>query len=134
MIIMLSYPTLAPKRYVFILFEAKQNLNFECRRIQALKAGFFKDEIIPVEIRGQSIVHDDTVRPGVTAESLTSLKPVFPELGDSSTTAGNASGIGDGAALCILTTREKAEEEGMEVLGKWVASTVVGEQLPVSNS
>lgn len=39
---------------------------------------------------------------------------------------GNASGIGDGAALCILTTRERAEKEGMEVLGKWVSSSVVG--------
>ena len=40
---------------------------------------------------------------------------------------GNASGIGDGAAICILTTRERAEKEGMNILGKWVASTVVGE-------
>ena len=91
-----------------------------------MKAGFFENEIIPVEIRGQSITKDDTVRLGVTAESLASLKPVFPDWGDSLTTAGNASGIGDGAALCVLTTRERAEKEGMEVLGKWIASTVVG--------
>lgn len=59
-------------------------------------------------------------------ESLAKLKPVFPDWGNSTTTAGNASGIGDGAAICILTTRSNAERNGMEILGKWVASTFVG--------
>jgi acetyl-CoA acyltransferase 1 len=54
------------------------------------------------------------------------LKPVFPEWGEGSTTAGNASGIGDGAAICILTTRERAEREGMAVLAKWIGCSVVG--------
>jgi acetyl-CoA acyltransferase 1 len=67
------------------------------------------------------------VRPGVTAESLASLKPVFPNWGEASTTAGNASGVGDGAAICILTTRERAERENMEIIGKWVGSSVVGQ-------
>ena len=62
-------------------------------------------------------------------DSLSKLKPVFPDWGDALTTAGNASGVGDGAALCILTTRERAEQEGMEILGKWVASSVVGTSL-----
>ncbi|KLO20292.1 thiolase [Schizopora paradoxa] len=88
--------------------------------------GIFKDEIIPVEIRGKVYHEDDTIRPGVTMDSLSKLKPVFPDWGDALTTAGNASGVGDGAALCILTTRERAEQEGMEILGKWVASSVVG--------
>lgn len=69
---------------------------------------------------------DDTIRNGVTLESLSKLKPVFAEWGVATTTAGNASGVGDGAAICILTTRERAEKEGMEILGKWVASTFVG--------
>lgn len=69
---------------------------------------------------------DDTIRPGVTAESLQKLKPVFPEWGEAHTTAGNASGVGDGAAICILTTRERAEQQSMEILGKYVASTFVG--------
>jgi len=90
------------------------------------KLGIFNDEIIPVEIRGTVYHEDDTVRPGVTMDSLSKLKPVFPDWGDAMTTAGNASGVGDGAALCILTTRERAEKEGMEILGKWVASSVVG--------
>ena len=59
-------------------------------------------------------------------ESLSALKPVFPDWGRASTTAGNASGIGDGAALCILTTRARAQQEGMEIIGKWVGSAVVG--------
>lgn len=96
------------------------------RAEKAQKAGIFKVEIIPIEIGGKQIHEDDTIRPGVTAESLAGLKPVFPDWGSGVTTAGNASGIGDGAALCILTTRERAEKEGMEILGKWVASSVVG--------
>lgn len=59
-------------------------------------------------------------------EGLSTLKPVFPDWGEGSTTAGNASGIGDGAAICILTTRERAQREGMDIVGKWVGSAVVG--------
>lgn len=68
---------------------------------------------------------DDTIRPGVTAESLAGLKSVFPNWGNASTTAGNASGVGDGAAICVLTTRANAEKEGMDIIGKYVTSTVV---------
>ncbi|KAI0078912.1 3-ketoacyl-CoA thiolase [Panus rudis PR-1116 ss-1] len=96
------------------------------RAEKASKSGIFAQEIIPVEIRGQVISVDDTIRPGVTLESLSQLKPVFPDWGNATTTAGNASGVGDGAAICILTTRERAEREGMEILGKWVASTFIG--------
>ncbi len=69
---------------------------------------------------------DDTVRPNVSAEGLAALKPAFSEWGGTSTTAGNASGVGDGAALCILTTRERAKAEGYEVLAKFVGTAVVG--------
>lgn len=91
-----------------------------------MESGIFSDEIIPVEIRGAMVSVDDIIRPGVTMESLSGLKPVFQDWGEAATTAGNASGIGDGAALCILTTRERAEKEGMEIIGKWVGSAVVG--------
>lgn len=96
------------------------------RANEAVARGVFADEIIPIELNGKVISVDDTIRPGVTSDSLASLKPVFPNWGESSTTAGNASGVGDGAALCILTTRERAEHEGMDIVGKWVASTVIG--------
>ncbi|KAK2461888.1 hypothetical protein APHAL10511_006351 [Amanita phalloides] len=88
--------------------------------------GLFADEIMPVEIRGKTVTEDDTIRPGVTMEGLAALKPAFPQWGEASTTAGNASGVGDGAAMCILTTRELAEKEGMEIIGKWIGAVVVG--------
>lgn len=62
----------------------------------------------------------------MTKESLAKLKPAFPGWAPEITTAGNASGVGDGAALLILTTRQKAADLGLEVLGKWVGSSVVG--------
>ena len=95
--------------------------------LQATKSGIFADEILPIELRGSVVSADDTIRPGTTLEGLSKLKPSFPDWGESSTTAGNASGLGDGAALCILTTREHAEREGWDILGKYVTSTFVGE-------
>ncbi|KAK0208319.1 3-ketoacyl-CoA thiolase [Desarmillaria ectypa] len=96
------------------------------RANDSISKGIFKDEIIPISIRGNIISTDDTVRPGVTLETLSGLKSVFPNWGEASTTAGNASGVGDGAALCIMTTRENAEQEGMEIVAKWVGSAIVG--------
>ncbi|KAK0465137.1 3-ketoacyl-CoA thiolase [Desarmillaria tabescens] len=96
------------------------------RANESIVKGIFRDEIIPVSIRGNIISTDDTVRPGVTLESLSGLKSVFPNWGEASTTAGNASGVGDGAALCIMTTRANAEQEGMDIVAKWVGSAIVG--------
>jgi len=96
------------------------------RASKAAENNVFSDEIIPIEIKGKVLAQDDTVRPGVTAESLASLKPVFPDWGLGTTTAGNASGVGDGAGLLILMSRKTAEREKLKVLGKWVDSTVVG--------
>ena len=93
---------------------------------QALTDGIFADEILPVELRGTIVSVDDTVRPNVSAEGLAALKPSFPEWGGASTTAGNASGVGDGAALCILTTRARAQAEGYDVLAKFVGTAAVG--------
>ena len=93
---------------------------------QALENGVFAEEILPIELRGTVVSEDDTVRPNVSAEGLAALKPSFPEWGGASTTAGNASGVGDGAALCILTTRARAEAEGYNVIAKFVGTAVVG--------
>ncbi|KAH9045133.1 3-ketoacyl-CoA thiolase [Lactarius pseudohatsudake] len=73
--------------------------------------------------RGAVVSVDDTVRPNVSAEGLAALKPSFPEWGDASTTAGNASGV---AALCILTTRARAEAGGFDILAKFVGTAIVG--------
>lgn len=94
---------------------------------QAVAEGKFADEIIPIEVRGVVVSEDDTVRPGVTLEGLAALKPSFPNWGNSITTAGNASGVGDGAAICILTTRYEANRRGLEIIGKYVTSAVVGQ-------
>ncbi|KAI0307726.1 3-ketoacyl-CoA thiolase [Multifurca ochricompacta] len=80
----------------------------------------------PHEIRGNVVSVDDTIRSNVSAEGLAALKPSFPEWGSASTTAGNASGVGDGAALCILTTRARAEAEGFDILAKFVGTAIVG--------
>jgi acetyl-CoA acetyltransferase len=93
---------------------------------QALSDGLFAEEILPVELRGTVLSVDDTVRPNVSAEGLAGLKPSFPEWGNASTTAGNASGVGDGAALCILTTRAHAEAGGFDILAKFVGTAIVG--------
>ena len=96
------------------------------RALNAESRGIWADEIIPVEIQGKITSADDPLRGGVSIESLSSLKPVFPQWGEGSTTAGNASGVGDGAAICVMTTRKRAEEEGMPILAKWVGCSVVG--------
>ncbi|MBB5173159.1 acetyl-CoA C-acetyltransferase [Texcoconibacillus texcoconensis] len=80
---------------------------------KAIQEGTFKDEIAPVEIpqrKGDPIVFDtdEFPRAGVTAEKLAKLKPAFKK--DGTVTAGNASGINDGAAALVLMSREKAEE------------------------
>ena len=93
----------------------------------------FGHEIVPIEIKGKVLSLDDTIRPNVSIESLASLKAAFPNWGEASTTAGNASGIGDGAAICVMTTRDLAEKAGMEPIAKWVGSTVVGKSLPVDD-
>lgn len=87
---------------------------------EAVKAGKFKDEIIPIEIpqrRGEPVIFDTDEFPrfGTTPDSLAKLRPAFKKGG--TVTAGNASGINDGAAVLVLMSREKAEELGMPILG-----------------
>ncbi|MER2063074.1 MAG: acetyl-CoA C-acetyltransferase [Alkalibacterium sp.] len=89
------------------------------RAEEAIKAGKFKEEIIPVEVpqrRGEPVVVDTDEYPrfGTTFEKLQNMRPAFKK--DGSVTAGNASGINDGAAALILMSKEKAEELGMEPL------------------
>lgn len=83
----------------------------------AIKEGKFKEEIVPVIIpqrKGEPIIFDtdEFPRAGVTAEKLSKLKPAFKK--DGTVTAGNASGINDGAAALVLMSREKADELGIK--------------------
>ena len=104
------------------------------RAAKALKAGKFKDEIVPVTVKSvdpktqqeveKTISIDDGIRDGVTKESLAKLKPAFDDNG--STHAGNASQVSDGAAAVLLARRSVAKALGLPILGKFVAATVVG--------
>ncbi len=86
----------------------------------AIKAGAFKEQIIPVKIldrKGETIIDkDEFPRAGTTAESLGKLKPAFSK--DGTVTAGNASGINDGAAIILLMTEDEAKKRGLEPLAR----------------
>ena len=86
----------------------------------AQKAGKFKDEIAPVEIvskRGSTFFDsDEFIKPGVTAESLAALRPAFDKAG--TVTAGNASGLNDGAAGVMMMSAKKAKELGLTPLAR----------------
>ncbi len=91
----------------------------QLKAVTAIEEGKFKDEIVPVEIpqrKGDPIVFDTDEYPkkGTTAEKLAGLRPAFKK--DGSVTAGNASGINDGAAVLIVMSREKADELGIKPL------------------
>ena len=86
----------------------------------ARKAGRFADEIAPVTVKsrkGETVVaHDEYIRDGATYEALAGLKPAFAK--DGTVTAGNASGINDGAAVLILMSMKEAEQRGLTPLAR----------------
>ena len=86
----------------------------------AQKAGKFKDEIVPVEIvskKGTVLFDaDEFIKPGVTAESLAALRPAFDKAG--TVTAGNASGLNDGAAAVMMMSAKKAKALGLTPLAR----------------
>ncbi|MFO1259968.1 MAG: acetyl-CoA C-acetyltransferase [Sphingomonadaceae bacterium] len=86
----------------------------------ARASGRFADEIVPVTIKGRKgdivVDQDEYIRAGATIEAMQSLKPAFKK--DGTVTAGNASGINDGAAALILMTEEEAAKRGATVLGR----------------
>ena len=94
-------------------------LNSQMKAEKAIKEGKFKDEIVPIEIpqrKGDPIVFDtdEYAKFGTTIEKLAKLKPAFKK--DGTVTAGNASGINDGAAMLIVMAKDKAEELGIKYL------------------
>jgi acetyl-CoA C-acetyltransferase len=94
----------------------------------AQKAGRFKDEIVPIEIvsrKGTTFFDsDEYIRPGTTAESLGELKPAFSK--DGTVTAGNASGINDGAAAVMMMSSRTASELGLKPLARIRAYSSAG--------
>jgi len=100
---------------------------------KAQKAGLFKDEIVPCKVKVTlkdgstkevTLTEDDGIRAETTYEVLNKLKPAFKENG--TTTAGNASQVTDGAAAVLLMKRQKAQELGLPIIGKWVSFAVAG--------
>ena len=94
----------------------------------AIKSGRFKDEIVPVKIttrKGDVIVDtDEHPKLGSTLEGLQKLRPAFSKTG--SVTAGNASGINDGAAAVVLMSAEEAQRRGVKPLARIVSWATVG--------
>ncbi|NQV48496.1 MAG: acetyl-CoA C-acetyltransferase [Rhodospirillaceae bacterium] len=94
----------------------------------AMNEGRFKDEIVPVTIKsrkGETVVDtDEYPKPGVTAEGLGSLRPAFAK--DGTVTAGNASGINDGAAAVVLMSADEADKRGIKPLARIVSWATAG--------
>ena len=95
----------------------------------AQRAGLFKEEIVPVPIpqrKGEPVLfaEDEFIRPGVTLESLAGLKPGFSK--DGTVTAGNASGINDGAAAVVVMSAKQAAELGLKPLARIAAYASAG--------
>jgi acetyl-CoA C-acetyltransferase len=93
------------------------------RAVKAAQSGYFKDQILPIEIKtrkGVTVVDtDEHPRADASLESLAKLKTVFKP--DGSVTAGNASGINDGASAVVLMERKAAEKKGLKPLARLVA-------------
>ena len=95
----------------------------------AITSGRFKEEIVPIELPGKKGLknvfdQDEHPRFGLTMEDLSRLKPAFKENG--TVTAGNSSGLNDGAAAAILMTRKRARDMGLTPIARIVTHAVVG--------
>ncbi|HZS58851.1 MAG TPA: acetyl-CoA C-acetyltransferase [Gemmatimonadaceae bacterium] len=90
----------------------------------AMASGTFGDEIVPVAVKGRALDRDEHPRPDTTAEGLAKLKPVFRENGV--VTAGNASGIGDGAAALVIASDTFAKSHGLKPLARLVSWGLAG--------
>jgi 3-oxoadipyl-CoA thiolase len=95
-------------------------LRSQRRWAEASEAGRFDDELLPVE----GVERDEHPRPDTSAQRLAQLAPAFRE--DGSVTAGNSSGINDGAAALVIASEERAAALGVEPLGAFVGSAVAG--------
>lgn len=98
------------------------------RAIEAIKSGAFKEEIVPVTIKtkkGEKVFDtDEFPKEGTTMEVLTKLRPAFKKGG--TVTAGNASGLNDGAAALVIMSADKAKELGIKPMAKIVSYASAG--------
>lgn len=95
---------------------------------KAMAEGKFKDEIVPVEVKKKKetilVDTDEGPRKGITKEGLAKLRPAFKK--DGMVTAGNASGINDGAAALIVMSEEKAKDLGVTPMATWIGGELAG--------
>ena len=102
-------------------------LKSQLKACAAIENGAFKDEIVPVEVKKkkETVVFDtdEGPRQGSTIEGLAKLRPINP---DGFVTAGNASGINDGAAAVVVMSEEKAKELGVKPMATFVAGALAG--------
>ena len=140
-------PRLADAYYPYSMGETAENVVDKCgvsredqdrfalesqrRWAVADAAGRFADEVIPIEVppaRGATATfdRDEHPRPDTTLEQLASLKPAFKPDASGSVTAGNSSGINDGAAALLVTSEAKARELGLRPMARMLASAVAG--------
>ena len=107
------------------LDEFAANSQQKCQK--AMEEGLFKREIVPVEIKKKKEVvvfdTDENPRAGITAEGLGKMRAINP---DGYVTAGNASGINDGAAAIVVMSAEKAEELGVKPMATFVGGALAG--------
>jgi 3-oxoadipyl-CoA thiolase len=141
-------PRLADAHYPYSMGETAENVVERCgvsreeqdafayesqqRWAAADAAGRFADEIVPIEVpagrRGETTTfeRDEHPRPEATLEDLARLKPAFKRDASGSVTAGNSSGINDGASVLLVTSEARARELGLRPMGRVVASAVAG--------
>jgi 3-oxoadipyl-CoA thiolase len=141
-------PRLADAHYPYSMGETAENVVERCgvsreeqdafalesqRRWKAAKdAGKFTDEVIPIPAPGAKrgeqveVAVDEHPRPDTTLEQLASLKPAFKRDDSGSVTAGNSSGINDGAAAVLVTSEARAHELGWRPIARMLASAVAG--------
>jgi acetyl-CoA acetyltransferase family protein len=141
-------PRLADAHYPYSMGETAENVVERCgvsreeqdafahesqqRWAAADAAGRFADEIVPIDVpagrRGEtrSFDRDEHPRPEGTLEDLAHLKPAFKRDASGSVTAGNSSGINDGAAALLVTSEARARELGLRPMARLIASAVAG--------
>jgi acetyl-CoA C-acetyltransferase len=98
------------------------------RAAAATDAGYFKEQITPVEVAGRkgtvTVDTDEHIRPGVTTDDLAKLRPAFAA--DGTVTPGNSSGVNDAAAVVVIASGSFASERGLSPLGRLVAYSHAG--------
>ncbi len=110
---------------------AQDELAYEShmKAVAAINEGRFKEEIVPIEVPGRKgkstmVDTDEHPRPDTSVEALAKLRPTFKK--DGTVTAGNASGINDGAAAMVIMRKSKADELGVKPMARVVDFSVVG--------